>query len=305
LANGITATNGTTAAVSGSSATITNNTFAAPATATGYNSVNLGGIATVTITGNTLNNYWTMVASSASIATVSNNTVTGGLYPQGISVSGLSTAPVTATVSNNTLSANSTISVTNGISPVINQNTCGTISVSANSGIAITNNNITTTGSGISISSLAGTSTTNTGATAQGFTITNNRIVQPSGSFTSGIYCSGFNILTGEGLIANNTVSAQISATSTYYGIYPYQSKNVGVYHNTVSMTGGSATGGRALYVNNVSTGFAATGVKIQNNIFENNGLGYVAEVATVSALGCTSEVEQILSGIMQRTTLR
>ena len=292
LDRGLTATNGTTAAVAGSSATITNNTFAAPAAALGYNSINLGGIATVTITGNTQNNYAGIIASVASTATVSNNSVTGGTYAQGISVTGLSTAPVTATVSNNTLSANSTISVTNSISPVINQNTCGSISVSGNSGISITNNNITTTGSGISISSLAGTSTTNTGATAQGFTITNNRIVQPLGGFpTYGIYCSGFNIATGAGLIANNTVSAQVSSTSTYYGIYPYQSKNVNVYHNTVLMTGGSATGGRALYVNNLSTGFAATGVNIQNNIFENLGLGYVAEISTVSALGTVANL--------------
>ena len=287
LDRAITATNGF-AVVAGSTATITNNTFTAPAASLGYFSMSISALATVTATGNTLNNYSGASFTSATTVTATNNTVTGGSFAQGISVGGASTALVAATVSNNTLSANSTISVSNGSLAAINQNVCGSISVSStNAGISITNNSINTTGSGISISSLAGTSTTNTGATAQGFTITNNRIVQPLGGFpTYGIYCSGFNIATGAGLIANNTVSAQVSSTSTYYGIYPYQSKNVNVYHNTVAMTGGSATGGRALFVNNLSSGFAASGVNIQNNIFENTGLGYVAEISTTSALG-------------------
>ena len=288
LDRGLTGTNGTSATVVGSTATITNNTFAAPAAALGYNSVNLGGIATVTITGNTLNNYAGIIASATSVANVSNNTVTGGVYAQGISVSGLTATPVAATIQNNTLSANSSISVSAGLSALINQNTSGTIGVSStNSGIIVTNNTITTTGSGITLSSAAGTASANTGAIAQGFTVSNNSIVQPVGATSLyGIYFTGFNCAAGAANVFNNTVSSNISSTSTYYGIYPYQSKNVNIYHNSVSMSGGSATGGRALYVNNLATGFAATGVNIQNNIFENTGLGYVVEVATTSAAG-------------------
>ncbi|MBM4179737.1 MAG: hypothetical protein FJ211_10485, partial [Ignavibacteria bacterium] len=287
LDRGLMATNGTTPVV-GSTASITNNTFAAPSTALASNSVWLSCVATVTVTGNTLNNYSGISVSAATTANVSNNTVTGGTYAQGITVSGLTaTNPVAATIQNNTLSANSSISVSTGASALINQNTSGSISVtSTNSGITITNNSITTTGNGIFLSSAAGSSTLNTGATAQGFTISNNRIIQTAPSGTAGIYFGSYNCAAGAANVFNNTVAAQILASSTYYGIYPYQSKNVNIYHNTVNMTGGSATGGRALYVNNFPTGFAATGVNIQNNIFENTGLGYVVEVATASAAG-------------------
>jgi len=171
LDRAITATNGF-AVVAGSTATITNNTFTAPAASLGYFSMSISALATVTATGNTLNNYSGASFTSATTVTATNNTVTGGSFAQGISVGGASTALVAATVSNNTLSPNSTISVSNGSLAAINQNVCGSISVSStNAGISITNNSINTTGSGISISSLAGTSTTNTGATAQGFTI--------------------------------------------------------------------------------------------------------------------------------------
>jgi hypothetical protein len=246
-------------------ANISNNTFNASAAA--LNTIALYGSAAVTYNSNTANNYTGPFFYYPNTFTASGNTTSLTSVGYGIGVSGASATPPTSVdISNNTLS--------------------GTISVSGtNSGIVISGNTITTNSSGITLSSAAGTSTTNTGTTAQGFTISNNRIVQPSGGFPLyGIYCSGFNIATGAGLIANNTVSAQVSPTSTYYGIYPYQSKNVNIYHNTVTMEGGSATLGRALYVNNLATGFPASGVNIQSNIFENTGLGYVVEVASVSA---------------------
>ncbi len=282
LDRGLTASNGTGAIVAGSTATITNNTFAAPSAAIGYFSVWLGGVATATVTGNTLNNYSGISVNSATVANVSNNNVTGGNFAQGISASGLTATPVAAVISNNTLSANSSISVFTGLGAVINQNTSGSISVSSTNTATVTNNTITTTGSGISLSSAAGTTTTNTGSVVQGFVITNNQITMNSGD---GIYVAGYNIATGAGLISNNTISAN-PGTSSCRGIYPYQCKNVNIYHNTITMVGGSATAGRALYINNVATGFAASGVNIQNNIFENTGPGYVAEVATTSALG-------------------
>lgn len=294
LDRGLTATNGTSATVVGSTAAITNNTFAAPSTASGYFSVWLGGVATVTVTGNTLNNYSGVNVSAATAANVSNNSVTGGAYAQGISVSGLTATPVAATIQNNTLSANSSISVSTGLSALINQNASGNISVSStNNGIAVTNNSITTTTSfspGISLSSAAGTSVTNTGSVAQGFVITNNRISQ-AGSPSDGITVSGFNIATGAGIISNNTISATLG-TSTYRGIYPYQCKNVNVYHNTVSMSGASPTAGRALYLNNLATGFAISGINVQNNIFINKGPGYAAEISTTAMLAAIGSLD-------------
>ena len=256
-----------TAQLPSTTANISNNTF--NSSAASLNAIILYGSAAVTFNNNTVNNYSGSIFYYPSTFAASGNTATLTTVGHGISVSGASaTPPTSVNISNNTLS--------------------NAISVSGtNSGIVITDNTITTSlGSGITLSSAAGTSTANTGSIAQGFTVSNNRINQPNGSGLYGIYFSGFNCAAGAANVFNNTVSASIPSTFTYYGIYPYQSKNVNIYHNSVSMSGGSATGGRALYVNNLSTGFAATGVNIQNNIFENTGLGYVVEVATVSAAG-------------------
>jgi Secretion system C-terminal sorting domain/Fibronectin type III domain/Right handed beta helix region/Carbohydrate-binding module 48 (Isoamylase N-terminal domain) len=259
-----------TAQMASTTANISNNVFDYNQGGTSLNAVILYGSAAVTFNNNTVNNFSGSIFYYPNTVTATNNTATLTTVGHGISVSGATASPPTSVnISNNTLS--NVISLSGVLS-----------------GITINQNTITTTvGSGITLSSAAGTSTTNTGAVAQGFSITNNRIVQPSGSSgLYGIYFSGFNCAAGAANVTNNTISANLPSANTYYGIYPYQSKNVNIYHNTVFMTGASATGGRALYVNNLSTGFAATGVNIQNNIFENTGLGYAAEIATTSALG-------------------
>jgi len=261
-------TNYGTAQLPGTTANVSNNTFEKTGTSS-LNAVILYGSAAVTFNNNTVSNYSGSIFYYPNTFTATGNTATFTTVGHGISVSGASaTPPTSVSITNNTLS--------------------NAISVSGtNSGIVISGNTITApTGSGITLTSAAGTSTMNTGATAQGFTISNNQIIQSNSSGLYGIYFSGYNCAAGAANVFNNTVAAQIPTTNTYYGIFPYQSKNVNIYHNTVNMTGGSATGGRALYVNNLSTGFAATGVNIQNNIFENTGLGYAVEVATTSAMG-------------------
>ncbi len=257
-----------TAQLPGTTANISNNTFDITG-ATGLNAVLLYGSAAVTFNNNTVNNFSGSIFYYPNTFTATGNTSTFTTVGHGISVSGATaTPPTSVSITNNTLS--------------------NAISVSGtNSGIVISGNTITApTGSGITLTSAAGTGTANTGTPTQGFTISNNRIIQANSSGFYGIYFSGFNCAAGAANVFNNTVAAQIPSSNTYYGIYPYQSKNVNIYHNTVFMSGGSATGGRALYVNNLSTGFAATGVNIQNNIFENTGLGYAVEVATTSAMG-------------------
>jgi hypothetical protein len=262
---GISASNGT-AQVPSTTANISNNTF--NSTVSSLNAANVTSIAAITYNNNTISNYSAAFFSNPNTITATGNTsVLSSLGTgSGISVSGSATTPPTSVqITNNTFS--------------------GTISVSnTNSGITISGNSIVTNATGISIGSAAGGTTANTGAVAQGFTITNNHIVTTGG--LDGITCGNYNIATGAGLIANNTISATIGATSTYRGIYPFNCKNVNIFHNTVSLTGGSPTAGRALYINNSATGFVASGVNIQNNIFINRGPGYAAEVQTTSALG-------------------
>ena len=256
------------AQLSGTTANVSNNTFSKTGTPS-LNTVILYGSAAVTYNNNTVSNYSGSIFYYPNTVTATGNTAQYTTVGHGISVSGATaTPPTSVSITNNTLSNSISVSGTN-------------------SGIVISDNTITApAGSGITLSSAAGTSTTNTGTVAQGFTVSNNRIIQANSSGLYGIYFSGFNCAAGAANVFNNTVVASIPSVYTYYGIYPYHSKNVNVYHNTVSMSGGSATAGRALYVNNLTTGFAATGVNIQNNIFENTGLGYVVEVSTTSALG-------------------
>ena len=78
------------------------------------------------------------------------------------------------------------------------------------------------------------------------------------------------------------------STTSSQYGIYPYHSGNVDFFHNSVSVSNGSATSGRALYMNkSTSTSyFTAAGNVFKNNIFTNTGGGYAAEASSAAVAG-------------------
>src|SRR5690606_11440405 len=82
-------------------------------------------------------------------------------------------------------------------------------------------------------------------------------------------------------IIANNMVSC-IGNTGSTYGIYPYNNYYTDVVFNSVNVTGGSTTAGRALYINSSTTGTYGF-INIKNNNLVNTGGGYVAEVTTAA----------------------
>ena len=80
------------------------------------------------------------------------------------------------------------------------------------------------------------------------------------------------------GLVANNMVS--LNGTSTYpYGMYIYNCNHLNIYHNTIRIETDSAPNGRVLYLSSGSN------IRMKNNIFYNNSLGYIYYVYTPTAL--------------------
>ena len=87
--------------------------------------------------------------------------------------------------------------------------------------------------------------------------------------------------------VSNNMIVTSTSSTGTTYGIHTGYGKHMNIYHNTVNVRGGSATGGRGIYlIGSNSTGYG--NVNIRNNIFSNSGLGvamYINTIALTSGL--------------------
>lgn len=83
----------------------------------------------------------------------------------------------------------------------------------------------------------------------------------------------------------NNMISnAATTGTGTRYGIYPYACSYINIYHNSLSIQDGSATSGRALYLNTTGTSYG--NIDIRNNIISNTGNGYAVEVSSAAASG-------------------
>jgi hypothetical protein len=90
-------------------------------------------------------------------------------------------------------------------------------------------------------------------------------------------YCDGLS--TSPSLVYNNFIS-QSTGTGTVYGIYAYNSLYVDVFYNSINVTGGSTTAGRAIYMNSSTTGSYGN-INIKNNILSNTGGGYAIEVSS------------------------
>ena len=113
-------------------------------------------------------------------------------------------------------------------------------------------------------------------------TVLRNKIILQGTGAQYGIYPYYINVngvYAGKSLVANNFITCQ-NATTTIYGIYPYNCRDLNIYHNSVNVFGGSATAGRAFYVNS-STG--AYNIEVMNNIFANDGPGYGVEISVTS----------------------
>jgi hypothetical protein len=113
-----------------------------------------------------------------------------------------------------------------------------------------------------------------------------------SGSYVTGnkIYCHGtstaycINVYYCDGTSSSSTIVAnnfltQANGTGTAYGIYAYNSNYVEIYYNSVNITGGSTTAGRAIYPYVSSATGAYSNVKIYNNILVNTGGGVAIEI--------------------------
>ncbi len=120
----------------------------------------------------------------------------------------------------------------------------------------------------------------------------NNKInSNATGSSSSyGIYFTNVNAtVVAPSEISNNLISMPGTSTGSAYGIYPVGASNANIYHNTVSVNTGSATGSRALYVNTTVAG--PVNLDIRNNIFSNTGLGYAVEINSAIGLATISNL--------------
>lgn len=80
------------------------------------------------------------------------------------------------------------------------------------------------------------------------------------------------------GVVSNNFVS--LTGSSTYpYGLYVYNCNHLNIYHNSIVLEVDSAPNGRALYLSSGSN------IRMKNNIFYNNSIGYVYYVGTPTAI--------------------
>lgn len=113
-------------------------------------------------------------------------------------------------------------------------------------------------------------------------TVAANMIAVEGSSTLYGIY-NYYNDATAlaPNIIANNMVSC-VGNTGSTYGIYPYNNYYTDIVYNTVNVTGGSTTAGRAFYINSSSSGTYGF-VNILNNNGVNTGGGYVAEITSAA----------------------
>ena len=148
--------------------------------------------------------------------------------------------------------------------------------------LTIENNTINAGTYGI-YASCSGTSTGSQWAAAS---IKKNNIVL-SGTTNYGIYLNYANFpSTAPGIIENNMIAS--NGTGSIYAIYPYHCANTTIQHNSVNVSAGSTTAGRAVYLNaSTSTSyFTPGGNVIKNNIFVNAGGGYAIEASSTAAAG-------------------
>jgi hypothetical protein len=90
-------------------------------------------------------------------------------------------------------------------------------------------------------------------------------------------YCDGLS--TSPNLIYNNFISQSVG-TGTVYGIYAYNSLYADIFYNSINVTGGSTTAGRAIYMNSSTSGSYGN-INIKNNILSNTGGGYAIEISS------------------------
>lgn len=152
--------------------------------------------------------------------------------------------------------------------------------------LQLVNNQITNaTATGIQYAIYSTNTTTSPGAFAQ---IERNNIKTNTTSTMYGIYLTYISSSTfNPSRVVNNMISSgSTTATGTRYGIYPLACANINIFHNTVNIQDGSATLGRAMYINGTTsaTSFVPGGYNIQNNILINTGPGLTVDIESTYA---------------------
>jgi hypothetical protein len=206
----------------------------------------------VVITGNTLNTASGMLGYNyvwypAQSVVMTNNTMSGMSYGMYSPATSNNTGTLTYTVTNNVVNSAATASTSYGFY--------------------------------ITGSSTAANKTAKV-------TIKNNKLNLIGSSTVYGIYTSYVGATTADPSdISNNMISCVSGSTASVYGFYPYHVANMNFDHNTIHVTGGSATSGRALYINRSTstTAIPVSGLNIRNNIVSNTGPGYAVEIASTT----------------------
>jgi hypothetical protein len=114
---------------------------------------------------------------------------------------------------------------------------------------------------------------------SNGPVVTGNTVIGTSTGSFYGIelyYCTS--VAGKPAKVANNFISSA-NGTGTAYGLYCYYSNYVDMVYNSVNITGGSVSGGRALYVTGGSN------VVILNNSLVNTASGYAYYAGSTSAV--------------------
>lgn len=202
---------------------------------------------------------------------IHNNTVTGGsMYAYYASVG--------TDIQNNTVSG--------GSYGVYIYSGAGTSTVSSKPTNTIVGNTFSSTYKGIYVSGSSSSSSNQQGQT----TIKDNNISVVTTSSGYGIHLNYVHAgTTAPSLVQNNMVSITGSSSSSIYGFYPYHCQNTNVYHNSVNVTNGSSTSGRAFYINKSTSSWTVScgnGMVVKNNIFVNTGGGMAAEASSAATPG-------------------
>lgn len=111
--------------------------------------------------------------------------------------------------------------------------------------------------------------------------ISKNRIVSTGSGSNYGLYLTdNQSTATDPLLVSNNFISQSGNASSTVQSIYIASSNYINFYHNSVHITGGSATLGRCFFL------ASGSGINIVNNIFANSNSGYAYYINAPAAVG-------------------
>jgi hypothetical protein len=258
--------------------------YTSPATTVYTKGIYISGTTSLTVTGNTIQNMVSYVATPTNAIELNSQIGSGGVTISNNIISGV--------VCNTTSSAYGIIVSNCASNPSINANTISGIEAIGTGGFG----------------TVAGISVTHTGTSSS---VSNNNITNIKQRSTGGYPAYGINIAGGNAhSIINNSISDvnaplnNFSALTTQYGPFGIRiagGNNHKVYHNSVNLFGAFLTGSTTYASSSafVITLNTLTGIDVRNNIFSNTLTGAPAN-STVTAImlpsGATSTMNLTLN---------